>query len=490
VDKTKLSRRGLLGTALKLGAGVGAGAALAACGATPTPQIIREVVTQVVEREVTKIVEGTPQLVKETVVVESTVVVEKEVTVAAPGPEKITLRYMCGQTPGEVVMNKIIKVDYEAANPSITVNPEPVGEDWVTKTLAQVVAGTAPDILVGWADGFVAFRSKGVFQDITDTVKTWPDLDDFYPAALNEVGSVNGKTYGIPYLFDPVTIWFYHKSKFDEAGVAYPNDAWTYDDMKQDAIALTKVDDAGNPVQWGYNGAQTVSNWGWQRALPVIYAYGGKKYSDDLKKCMLAEPEALEALNIFYELKVKYKASPTPQQAGDLSYYQMFASGKCVMQDTGPWAIATYQNMIQDSALKNQWDVSEPPTGPKGRFEWATGSNYGVCSGGKHKKEALALLQFLTDKDRAILLATIGRRVPARRSAAASFFVSGMPENQIAFPKSLEYAVTPPVHPTQEAKIADLVSAAWESVVITEQKTPEEAMTAVVLEVDKLLQEA
>jgi multiple sugar transport system substrate-binding protein len=417
-------------------------------------------------------------------------VVEKQVTVQAAGTEKVTLRFLYDETPGETAMNKINKVDYETLHPEVTVSPEPIGQDWVQKALAAVVAGTAPDILMGFGSSFVTFRTKGVFEDITDFVKTWADYDDFYPASVNEVATVEGHVYGVPYCFDPVTMYYYHQSKFDEAGLAYPNDTWTYDDMKADAIALTKVDDAGNPLQWGYNGAQTISNWGWQRALPAIYAYGGAQYNADLTKCLMADPEAIEALTIYYELKVKYKASPTPQQAGDLSYYQMFASGRCCFQDTGPWAVATYQQMIQDPTLVKQWAVSGPPTGPKGRFEWATGNNYGIWAGGAHKTEAMALLQFLTDADREILVGSTGRRVPARRSAAQSFVVSGMPDNQIAFPNSLEYALTPPMHPTLEAQIDDIINAAWESVVLTEKATPEEAMTSACGEVDKLLQSA
>ena len=65
----KLNRRTLLRVA-----GVAGGAAvLAACGATPTPQVVKEtvVVTQEVEKVVkeTVVVEGTPQVVTETVVV-------------------------------------------------------------------------------------------------------------------------------------------------------------------------------------------------------------------------------------------------------------------------------------------------------------------------------------------------------------------------------------------------------------------------------------
>jgi hypothetical protein len=67
-----MTRRQALKSLLALGVGA---AALAACGATPTPQVVEKVV----EKEVTKIVEGTPQVVKETSVVE-------KIVTPTPGP--------------------------------------------------------------------------------------------------------------------------------------------------------------------------------------------------------------------------------------------------------------------------------------------------------------------------------------------------------------------------------------------------------------------
>lgn len=121
------------------------------------------------------------------------------------------LSFLYDETPGETAMHKINKVDYEAVNSGIEIRPEPSTEAWVEKTLAAVVAGTAPDLIMGWADVFVNFRSRNVFEDITDSVKAWPDLDDFWPASLSEVGVVEGRTYGIPYCFDPVTIYYFHQ---------------------------------------------------------------------------------------------------------------------------------------------------------------------------------------------------------------------------------------------------------------------------------------
>ncbi len=66
---TRISRRGLLGW-IAMG---GAGALLGACSPTATPQVPTP---KIVEKEVTKVVQGTPQVVKETVVVKPTAVTQ------------------------------------------------------------------------------------------------------------------------------------------------------------------------------------------------------------------------------------------------------------------------------------------------------------------------------------------------------------------------------------------------------------------------------
>jgi hypothetical protein len=104
MSKRIISRRVILG----LSATAGISAVLAACGATPTPQVIEKVV----EREVTKIVEGTPQVVVETVVVQETVVVKETVQVAAPtaaaqGPIVLKMLWRITNPQEEPAMNAL-----------------------------------------------------------------------------------------------------------------------------------------------------------------------------------------------------------------------------------------------------------------------------------------------------------------------------------------------------------------------------------------------
>jgi len=143
--KRRLTRRSLFGL---IGAASGA-AALAACGATPTPRVIEKVVTSVVEREVTKIVEGTPQVVKETVVVQEvvkeTVVVEKEVT-AAPAAKELEIFMWEPQGEPYLAVGQAIVQEFKADHPEVKVNLSQPGAGLGCNeaNLAAAAAGTLP----------------------------------------------------------------------------------------------------------------------------------------------------------------------------------------------------------------------------------------------------------------------------------------------------------------------------------------------------------
>jgi ABC-type glycerol-3-phosphate transport system substrate-binding protein len=404
---------------------------------------------------------------------------------------KTTIRYTYDETPGEKEWHGKVKPDYEKAHPNVELQPEPTVDKWVEKTIAGLVAGTAPDMLLSFGDIVSRFASRGAFVDVTEIAKGWGsdyDLNDVFPAALKE-SQVKAVQFALPYCYDPVSIFFFRKSAFDEAKLGYPDDKWTYDDFQKDNVALTKKDASGKVVQWAYNGAESIADWGYVRLYPAIWAFGGDKYNPDMTKCLLAEPEALKAINMYYDLKWKANSSPTPQDVGKLSYYQMFASGQCAMQTTGPWAISTYREMIKDEKIKNDWDVGPPPNGPKGRFVLAAANHWGINKDSKVRDATADLLRYLTDKDRAKELGKIGRRVPARKSGGGSFIDSNRPENQKVFPESLAYARSDQIHPAQEGKIADVLTAAWQQIILLNKGTPEQIMPDAVKKVDALLKE-
>ena len=127
---------------------------LAAC-ATPTPQVIRETV----------IVQATPEVVEKEV---TTVVEVEKVVTATPEPlpedAKIILRVGTGDSGEGLNPHQEIIARFEEANPDILVQLEAVsGRDYYTRLLTQIAAGDAPDIMQIGDDAVPMFVGKWSF---------------------------------------------------------------------------------------------------------------------------------------------------------------------------------------------------------------------------------------------------------------------------------------------------------------------------------------
>ena len=158
-----MARRGFLKAA-----GVAAAAGgLAACGATPTPRIVKEVVTQVVEKEVTKIVEGTPQVVKETVVVEQTVVVQPTVAPA----EAVTVRFSSVGWGGWLSEPwQSIVDDFNASQSGIVVPEYEDVAEGMQKVMAAAAGNIAADVYMFENKFMFGFAARGFFLPLDEYV--------------------------------------------------------------------------------------------------------------------------------------------------------------------------------------------------------------------------------------------------------------------------------------------------------------------------------
>ncbi len=131
---------------------------------------------------------------------------------------------------------------YEAFHeeyPNITVNIETIGyDDYFTQMQTRVAGGTAPDCYELNIENFAAYVNKGVLAELTGI-----DTSGYNASALNAF-SVNGKQYGVPGNFSNVVL-IYNKDLFDQAGVSYPTDDWTWDDAME---ACEKISVRGDDI--------------------------------------------------------------------------------------------------------------------------------------------------------------------------------------------------------------------------------------------------
>lgn len=137
-------------------------------------------------------------------------------------------------------MNQKILASFDkfmADNPGVVVEltAAPL-TDYGTKLKTMIASGTAPDIFMVGNDWTLQYGSTGNLYDWTELAAADNLESTFYPGVV-ENWKVDGKLYGFPGLLNTYGI-FYNKTMFDDAGVEYPKNGWTYDDMLADAKAL------------------------------------------------------------------------------------------------------------------------------------------------------------------------------------------------------------------------------------------------------------
>ena len=149
-----------------------------------------------------------------------------------------------------------------------------------------------------------------------------------------------GKQYAIPKDIDTIALW-YNKTIFDEMGVAYPDDTWTWDDFADAAAKLT------NEEHWGYAIAPSNNQ---DSFYNVVYSMGGNIISDDKKKSGYDDPATIKAMTLITDM-VKAGYCPDLNTISENGADVLFQSGKAAMVTQGSWMLATSSSPIFKFAL-------------------------------------------------------------------------------------------------------------------------------------------
>src|SRR5262249_28849089 len=133
-------------------------------------------------------------------------------------------------------------------------------------------------------------------------------VDQYYERALDGV-KYQGKTLEWP-AYPIVMVLAYNKDLFDAAGVKYPTNDWTYDDLVTAAQKLTTKDSSGKPKTWGVSiDRRSYIEW-----MNGLWARGSNVFTDDLKQLRLGEKPGIDTLQWMFDKVYKYNISPGPGQ--------------------------------------------------------------------------------------------------------------------------------------------------------------------------------
>ena len=280
--------------------------------------------------------------------------------------------------------------NFEAQNKDILVQLEAVaGNDYYARLLTQLAAKQAPDLMQIGDDAVPSFVSKGAFVPLDDYMKSAGFDASIYLPGLLAPGQVDGKQYLLPKDYSPVAV-YYNKKLFDAAGVPYPQEGWTWDDLLATAQKLTvDADKDGTPETWGLQlpAAWTTGFEYW------VAAAGGRLISEDGKQFVgyMDSPEVVRAVQFYADLYNRYKVAPPP---ADLSQFgggnPEFASGQAAMYLFGRWPQAGFKtNPNLDLGVA-------PPPADKARANVLFWGGFGIAASSQNPQQAFRFLKDYT----------------------------------------------------------------------------------------------
>ena len=307
------------------------------------------------------------------------------------------MQAMCDAYTAQVDPNVVIEVQVTNWN-----------EYW-TKLEAAAESNTMPDIYWMHTDQILYYADFGMLADLTDLY----DSEDanyyqnhFSEISIGNASGTDGRIYGIPKDKDNVVL-VYNKEMFDAAGVAYPTEEWTWDDMTD---ASRKIYDAtGKYGYMAYNDEQ-LGYWNF------VYQKGG--YILDPETNLHAgytQPATVEAIRYYVSLQ-QNDWCPDQNYFAETSPGTSFFSGMGSMFLEGSWNLLSEMKNYPD--MVGKWDIAMLPRCPDpvsgdGRGSISNGLCYSTAARGKNLEVVKDVLRFFGSEEGQRIQGESGAAIPA-----------------------------------------------------------------------------
>jgi multiple sugar transport system substrate-binding protein len=391
-----------------------------------------------------------------------------------------------GSVEEKVVWEKIAQ-QFAEKNPGVKVEPEHIPSDYFTKVQTAIAGSDAADVILMEDKPTSGYAKKGFFKELDGYLSTDSSfkLSDYYTVLFDGL-KYRGKLYGLPQHWLTQSI-AYNKNILSAAGVKLPpkdasDQSWNWATFLDAARKLTV--NSGGKVQWGF----PLTGYSWTRWRMWVWQNGGEVLTKDLKQCVLDTSEAIEGLQFYADLMNKHHVAPTNDERradGNLDDTALFAAGKAAMIATPP-----YFHQLRSRIKDFEWDVAPMPRSKKFAAPlWPDSISLNAAS--RNPDTGFALVRYVVGQDGQKTVTELGRGVPVLKSVAnsPSFLQAERdPKNVKMYLDVPQYGVV-----TQYTTVWDEMEKANRAElepVFLGQRTARDGVTALVPQINRLLQQA
>jgi multiple sugar transport system substrate-binding protein len=312
---------------------------------------------------------------------------------ATSGDEKVTLRMWVHTNNAFIAGYEQVIEAYEAQHPNVDIQLENFDYELYIQTLQTAMpAGEEADILQLFGTWVSQYYER--LSPVPDDVMTLSVAEDtFYAAPLGGY-VVDGKLYGMPQEFNceygGVLV---NKTLFESAGVTYPPQWQSLDDVVADGVALSQYDDSGT---------MTVAGWHFTAADPIAASFlagimqrGGDYWNSDHTGFTFNTPEAKAELQFMLDAVNAGVVDPVLFNDSTNFTIDAFFQGLVGIGYIGTWAIAEGQANFPD--FDNEWDYFFlPPVQGDPVFVADSGWGLAVSPNSQHQDVAWDFIKFAT----------------------------------------------------------------------------------------------
>ncbi len=269
--------------------------------------------------------------------------------------ERMTVDFAAWAGASDLAAWEELERVYEEQHPNVDIvtAPNGTGADYYTALQTSVAGGEPPDVasFQGWE--WQPYADAGQLTAIDDHIQQ-DNLMGPYPDGVQSIADSTlraGKRYLMP-LQVGVMVMFYARQPFDEAGLDYPTDDWTWDDFVSLAEALTNT--TGDTKMYGYQ-----PNGIWPRDIHWIRNTGQQEFDMlvDPTAAMFDQPEIIEMVQmVAQDFQYKLGVSPTP---ADLSGgTNTIETGNAAMKYEGAWFFPSLNSPeLREEGQEIEFDV-------------------------------------------------------------------------------------------------------------------------------------